>query len=178
MYLLTTDDEVDLVELEAELAGEDLGGQRLAGPGRAGEQDVQALAERELVVEAPVVVDERCGSGRASQTSRSCVEPVGRQDDVVQVSPRRHLAREPGRAPSPDCARAAANSSALGRASLASARGLRGRARSTAPAISVGVNRKRPASASTVAAVAATPASASARFQHARRLGRARGAGT
>src|SRR5262249_28567973 len=47
--------EVDLVQLEAQLTGEDLGGQRLARAGWAREQCGHALAERELASKAPVV---------------------------------------------------------------------------------------------------------------------------
>ena len=56
MYLLTDRGEIDLVEIEPELARDDLRGHRLARAGRAGEEHVQPLAEGELVVEAPLVV--------------------------------------------------------------------------------------------------------------------------
>jgi hypothetical protein len=49
--------QVDLVQVEAEGVGQHIGGHRLAGTGRAGEQDGQALAHRQLAVEPPRVID-------------------------------------------------------------------------------------------------------------------------
>ena len=57
MYLLTTVRQVDLVQVQPQLAGDDLGRHGLAGARRPGEEHVQPLAQRQLAVEAPVVVD-------------------------------------------------------------------------------------------------------------------------
>ena len=56
MYLLTTPGEVDPVQVEAEVVREHLGGHRLAGPARPGEEHRDPPAARELGPEPPPLV--------------------------------------------------------------------------------------------------------------------------
>ena len=93
MYLLTTLARVDLVEIESELVGDDLGGHRLAGAGRAGEQRVDALAERQLAVEAPALVD-HVAVPHLTADLLELGDRVGRQNQIVDVEARADLARE------------------------------------------------------------------------------------
>ncbi len=93
MYLLTTVAQVDLVEVEAELAGDDLGGHRLAGARATGEQRAHALAEGEHPLEAPLA--EHLPALRdAIADVTELFECIGREDQVVPLIRRPHLAGE------------------------------------------------------------------------------------
>ena len=65
MYLLTTRLEVDAVEVERELARDDLGGQRLARPARPGEQRGDAEAPQTRVRRSPTRRRRARAGGRA-----------------------------------------------------------------------------------------------------------------
>ena len=99
MYLLTTADEVDRVQVEAELAGDDLGGHRLAGAGRAGEERGACRALRELAGEAPVgqhAFAQRQPGRRARAAGRASRSG---QHEVVPAVQRLDPAAPGGRAP-------------------------------------------------------------------------------
>ena len=57
MYLLTTDGQVDPVQVDAEVVGDDLGGHGLTGAGRPAEQRGDPLALRHHAVESPLPHD-------------------------------------------------------------------------------------------------------------------------
>ena len=74
--------EVDHVEVEAEVAGDDLGRHRLAGAGVAGEQRGEPAALRRAAAQ-PHRRGRRRGGGRAATSSRSWPATLVGQDEVV-----------------------------------------------------------------------------------------------
>ena len=92
MYLSTTVDEVDDVEVEAEVAGDDLGGHRLAGAGVAGEERGDARGRGRRRAHAATRRAPARGGGRDAASSRSCGSvPVG-QHEVVPADARARCA--------------------------------------------------------------------------------------
>ncbi len=85
--------DVDPVERAVELAGDDLGAQRLAGTGRAVEEHRDALAGHQLLAEAPAVEHRRLIAHRGDDLADLLVGLVG-QDDVLDAQVRRRAHRE------------------------------------------------------------------------------------
>lgn len=75
--------EVNFVQFQAQFAGNDFGGHGFAGAGRAGEKDVQALAERELALETPVTQHDLPQAG-LGQDFPELLQRVRRQDNVFE----------------------------------------------------------------------------------------------
>ena len=92
MYLLTTAERSIAVEVEAELAGDDLGGHRLAGARRAGEEGGEppgaACLRRSPSSRGPA------RDGARDCRSRAAAPSVGGQDDVAPDVARDHLRGE------------------------------------------------------------------------------------
>ncbi len=74
--------QIDLVELESEPAGDDLGRHRLSGTRRTGEEHVESLAERQLAAEAPLFEHAGAIADLIAELAQ-LFEPVGRQHDVL-----------------------------------------------------------------------------------------------
>src|SRR5262249_15709684 len=55
--------QIDLVQIQPQLSGDDFGSHRLAGSGGTGEQDIQSTTERQLLFKTPVAVDDVPVSG-------------------------------------------------------------------------------------------------------------------
>ena len=94
MYLSTTVGEVDDVEVEPEVGGDDLGGQRLARPRIAGEQRGHAVAARRGSAHRPLTEDELAVAGADRQLAQ-LAERVGGQDEVGPGRGRGDATREP-----------------------------------------------------------------------------------
>src|SRR5262249_14290443 len=99
--------EIDAVEVEPQLLGEDLGGHRLAGPARAREERADAQAARALGPETPRLVD-MVAPADVRRRGAQYLELLGREHEalppgprletlgqVVELRPRPHAARLP-----------------------------------------------------------------------------------
>ena len=93
IYLLTTAGELDLVEIEAELACDHARGHGLAGARRSGEQHLQAGADGDPAREPPLLVDDVpvADGGGEPLDAGACRR---RQDEIVPVVLRNDFQRE------------------------------------------------------------------------------------
>ncbi len=85
--------EIYLVQVQPEIPRYNVGGHGLARAGRASEQDVESPAERQLTVEAPLVVDNGAIPHVVANLSE-LAQLIRRQDDVLPLVVRRQLARQ------------------------------------------------------------------------------------
>ena len=73
--------EVDLVKVQPKLSRHYLRRHGIARAGRAGEERIETLAERELLIESPLLVDQ-CAVFDVVADLAQLLKPVGRQNDV------------------------------------------------------------------------------------------------
>ena len=73
---------IDLVDVQRQRAGDDVGSHRLAGPRGAGKQHVETFAQRQFPPEAPLLVDDGPVLDVVADLAQS-LPLVDRQDDIV-----------------------------------------------------------------------------------------------